>query len=172
MFALCEVNKFCMTKLCRFLQGEEDLEALVDDGEAKQLEANEKKTVVSALASVLQHFQPLASVEHPEQEEQRKQHQPVAREVDPRVLRADLVKTVGDRESRHRGKSSALVEDQASCGAAQMSSSEAVAAEASNAERHISVEHVGSTSKWTQVQCDVCLLCANAFNFECCLCCF
>jgi len=136
------------------------VEALVDVSETQQLEANEKAAAASALASVLQCMQQaqpvvqseeLAETEN-EQHHQRHhqpQQQPSARQIDPRVLRADRLKGAGGRDSNHRSSGDSLrrVESELP----SPSPAAAVTAEAAPGLRHISAEHVGSTSKWKEV---------------------
>ena len=134
------------------MHGEEDVEALVDDSEAPQLEANEKAAAAAALACVLQqmqHMQPTAApLRQPEQDaaisehEQQKQQHSSARQVDPRVLRADRLKGGGGSVLEHRSSMKPHSGDATAL---------ASTADAAPALRHISAEHVGSTSKWTQV---------------------
>jgi hypothetical protein len=143
------------------VHGEEDVEALVDDSEVPQLEANEKAAAAAALACVLQHMQPTAAPLHqPEQDEaigehdhehehereheheQQKQQQSSARQVDPRVLRADRLKGTGGSALEHRSSMKPHSGDATALGST---------ADGAPALRHISAEHVGSTSKWTQV---------------------
>ena len=82
------------------------MEALVDVSETQQLEANEKAAAASALASVLQCMQQaqpvvqseeLAETENVQhhQRHHQPQQQPSARQIDPRVLRADRLKGAG-----------------------------------------------------------------------------
>jgi len=140
------------------------VEALVDVSETQQLEANEKAAAASALASVLQCMQQaqpvvqseeLAETEneqhhqrHPHQQQQQQQP-PSARQIDPRVLRADRLKGAGGRDSNHRSSGDSLrrVESELP----SPSPAAAVTAEAAPGLRHISAEHVGSTSKWKEV---------------------
>ncbi len=145
------------------------MEALVDVSETQQLEANEKAAAASALASVLQCMQQaqpvvqseeLAETEneqhhqrHPHQQQQ--QQQPSARQIDPRVLRADRLKGAGGRDSSHRSTGNASARDSLHRVESELPSpsTAAVTAEAAPGVRHISAEHVGSTSKWKEVTC-------------------
>ncbi len=117
----------------------------MDDSEAPRLEANEKSAAAAALACVLKHMQtaePAVKQPDPEVMITEQQHQQSsARQVDPRVLRSDRMKGASSSHSEHGGCSKSQADD-----AAQ---SEAPAS------RHISAEHVGSTSKWTQVTYNV-----------------
>ncbi len=131
------------------------MEALVDDSEAQQLETNEKAASAAALASVLQHMQhlqPNEAVVKPQDQEdtggRQQQQQSSARHIDPRVLRADRLKAAA-AGSRFTSSPS----DRAHRAAPELlsSTSAAAASEDVPASRHISVENVGSTSKWTQV---------------------
>ncbi len=137
------------------MHGEEDVEALVDDSEVPQLEANEKAAAAAALACVLQHMQPTAAPlhqpeqdeaigehEHEHEHEQQKQQQRSARQVDPRVLRADRLNGTGGSALEHRSSMKPHSGDATALGST---------ADGAPALRHISAEHVGSTSKWTQV---------------------
>jgi hypothetical protein len=141
------------------------VEALVDVSETQQLEVNEKAAAASALASVLQCMQQsqpvvqseeLAETEN-EQHHQRHHHQqqqqPSARQIDPRVLRADRLKGAGGRDSSHRSTSNASARDSLHRVESELPSpsTAALTAEAAPGLRHISAEHVGSTSKWKEV---------------------
>ncbi len=130
----------------------------MEESEAQLLEANEKSASAAALASVLQsmqHLHPTASSTQEEQEtgnqqQQQQQQQSNTRQVDPRVLRADRVRTAGGGNEATRAKSGGS-HSHRSDSELMPPSSAAAAAESSSAPRYISAENVGSTNKWTQV---------------------
>ena len=132
----------------------------MEDSEAQLLEANEKSASAAALASVLQnmqHLHPTAASMQEEQEtgnqqqqQQQQQQQSNARQVDPRVLRADRLRTAGGGNEATRTKAGGS-HSHRSDSELMPSSSEAASTEKSSALRHISAENVGSTNKWTQV---------------------
>jgi hypothetical protein len=148
------------------------VEALVDISETQQLEANEKAAAASALASVLQCMQQAQPVvqseelaeteneQHPQRHphhQQQQQQPPSARQIDPRVLRADRLKGAGGRDSSHRSTGNASARDSLHRVESELPSpsAAAVTAEAAPGVRHISAEHVGSTSKWKEVTCTI-----------------
>ena len=124
----------------------------------RRLGSNEKAAAAAGRAGVLhqmQNMQPTAAPLHqPEQDEaisehereheheQQAQQQSSARQVDPRVLRADRLKGTGGSALEHRSSMKPHSGDAAALGST---------ADGAPALRHISAEHVGSTSKWTQV---------------------
>jgi hypothetical protein len=68
------------------------------------------------------------------------------------VLRADRLKGAGGRDSNHRSSGDSLHRVESEL---PSSSAAAVTAEAAPGLRHISAEHVGSTSKWKEVTCTI-----------------